>query len=868
MMRWWQIRKRDADLERELRAGLDLEEEDQLADGLAPEEARHAARRAFGNTALIKEQTHEEWGWAPFERLWQDIHSAFRHFRKNRRFSAICILTLALGIGAEATIYSVVHAVLIDPYPYRDAMRMVHIHLYDKDPAPYDLALDGTQFSAFEKSPVLDGAIAQDGYTMALTNGELPQQLQVGRMSGNSFAYFGVPTLLGREFSSSDKASVAVLSYHFWQSHFAARPNAVGQKLQLDHQDYEIIGVMPQRFAWWGDDVYVPLPYSTDPRRPANVFARLRAGVTSAQAEQALEPMLDNFARETPANFPQQFRVHVVPINEITIGRFRAFLVVLLFSVSFLLVLACVNVAILLLARGEARRPEIAMRKALGASRVRIVRQLLTESLLLSLAGGALGTVLALGGIRLVHFLIQPVPTIFPPEAAIALNMPVLLFSIGVSSLTGLVCGLWPALRLCRSELRHAMEGGTHKLAGRRGTFNAHTALLVLQVTLTILLLAGSGATVRRLAQLLHANLGYEPRNLASINLVLKERSHDQWADRVQYFAEIRKAIARDPEVISAAIGHLPPLLLDSTPIEIPGSKSSTGHVIAQQVSSEYFSTLGTPLLLGRVWTTSETSHAARLALINESMRRRYWAQGNPIGQTIILNGGIANGNVWRLVAPGDDQHFQIIGVVGDTPNKGLGETTNPGVFIPYSMMPFDGFDIVIRTRNDSVDLSHRIKEDVHGVDAGQAVGDPVTANDLLEGDSLGRERFAARLFSGFALLGLAFAICGLYGIQSYLVAQRTREFGLRIALGARRADIVEEVSRRCVLSVLAGTVVGVSISVALSRAFAYWTHGNVSDPAMLLATIAILFFAAVIASVGPAFTAASIDPMTALRSE
>lgn len=864
----WQIGKRGADLERELQADLELEEEEQRAGGLSHVEARHAARRAFGNPALIREHAHEEWGTAPFERVWQDVHYAFRQFRKDRRFFAICVLTLALGIGAEATIYSVVHAVLIDPYPYRDAMRMVHIHLYDKDPAPYDLALDGPQFASFEKSPVLDGAIAEDAYTMALTSNELPEQLQVGRMSRNSFDYFGVPALLGREFSPSDKANVAVLSYHFWKSHFWGRTVAIGQSLELDRQDYEIIGVMPQRFAWMGDDVYIPLPYSADPRRPANVFARLGAGISNAEAERALEPMLDGFAQETPANFPQQFKVHVVPINEIAIGRFRGFLVVLLLSVSFLLVLACVNVAILLLARGEARRPEIAMRKALGASRSRIMRQLLTESLLLCLAGGGLGTLLALGGVRLIRLLIEPLPSIFPPEATIALNTPVLLFSIGISLLTGLVCGLWPALRLYRTELRPALESGVHKLAGRRGTRDAHTALLVVQVTLTILLLAGSGATVRKLKQLLHADLGYEPRNLATVNLVLKEHSHDQWADRVHYFEQIRQAIARDPDVISAAIGHLPPLLFDSTPVAIPGLRSGTEDIVAEQVSPEYFSTLGTPLLLGRAWTSAETSHAARLALINESMRRRYWVQASPIGQAIVLNDGNANGNVWRLVAPGDNQHFQIIGVVGDTPNKGLGEATSPAVFIPYSMMPFDGFNVVIRTRNNSADLSRRIKEDVYNVDAGQAVGDLVTASDLLEGDSLGWERFAASLFSGFAFLGLAFAICGLHSIQSYLVAQRARELGVRIALGARRWHIVKEVSRRCILTVLMGAGVGVSISVALSHVFAYWTNGNVRDPVMLATGIGILFFAAVAASIGPALTAASIDPMRALRSE
>lgn len=867
-MKWWQLRRRDADLERELRSDLELEAEEQRKNGLSASDARIAAHRALGNATLIREQTHEAWGWASVERLWQDLQFSWRQFSKNPTFAALCILSLALGIGAQTTIYSVIRAVLIDPYPYRGAMRMVHIHLYDKDPAPYDLALDSAQFATLQKSPVLDGAIAEDGYTMALTSAELPEQLQVGRMSPNGFDYFGVPALVGREFGPSDKSNVAVLSYHFWISHFAGRPNVAGQSLQLDRRDYEIIGVMPQRFAWMGEDVYVPLPYSADPRRPANVYARLRQGVSNVRAEQALEPMLEAFAKETPANFPQQFKAHVVHINEVAIGRFKGFLGVLFASVSFLLVLACVNVAILLLARGEARQAEIAMRKTLGASSSRIVRQLLTESVFISLAAGVVGVLLAFIGIRIVLILIHPLPTIFPPEAEIALNVPVLLFSISISSLTGIACGLWPSVRLCRVDLRHAAESGAHKLAGKQGTYHAHRLLLTGQVVLTVLLLAGSGATVRELARLLHANLGYEPQNLASANLVLREGSHHQWADRVVYFERIREAIARDPQVVSAAIGHLPPSIIDSTPVAIPGLKGSEGHVSAQQVSREYFSTLGTPLLAGRLWTPAETAHAARLALINESMRWRYWPTANPIGQTIVLNNGVANGNVWRLVAPGDDQHFQVIGVVGDTPNRGLGEAVFPAVYVPYSMSPFDGFDVVVRTRTNPTVLLHNIKEDVQRVEAGQAVGSFITANDLLEGDNLGRERLAARLFTAFAFLGLAFAVIGLYSVQSYLVAQRRRELGLRIALGARRLHIAEVITRGAGISVLLGTCIGMLATLALSRVFADWTNGNARDPAMLLGIAGILFLAAAAASLGPVLSATAIDPARALRSE
>ena len=803
-----------------------------------------------------------------FEGLWQDLRCTARQFSKNRRFAAICIITLALGIGAQVTIYSVVQAVLIDPYPYRGAMRMVHVHLYDKDPAPYDLALDLPQFALFEKSPVLDGAIAEDVYTMALTGHALPEQLQVGRMSQNAFEYFGVPALLGRGFGSSDSSNVAVLSYHFWKSHFDGRSDVVGHSLQLDRHEYEVIGVMPQRFAWMGEDVYIPLPYSTDPRRPANVYARIRAGINDAQAERVLEPMLDAFARETPANFPQAFKVHVVHINELAIGRFRGFLTVLFLSVSSLLMLACGNVAILLLARGESRKGEIAVRKALGATRGRIVRQMLTESIVLSSAGGGLGVLLAVVGIRVVHLLIQPLPTIFPPEAEIALNVPVVLFSVGTSSLAGILCGMWPALRLCGTDLRQAVNGGSQKLAGRQGTRKAHGVLLTIEVTLIILLLAGTGATAQKLLELLHTNLGYEPQNLASVNLVLPEGSHDQWADRVLYYEQIRQAISRDPAVLSAGIGHLPPRIVDSTPVTIPDLKESSGKVIEQQVSPEYFAALRISLLRGRVWTSAETAHAAHLALINESMRRRYWPATDPIGKTMVLNNGVANGNAWRLVAPGVDQHFQVVGIVADTPNSGLGEAINPGVYVPFSIAPYDGFDVVLRTRSDPRGLLHAIREDVHAVSASQAVGDLVTASDLLEGDMLGRQRFAARMFTIFAVLGLAFALCGIYSIQSYFVAQQSRELGVRLALGARRLQVVKVVTRTSVFSVLAGSGIGIFTCIGLSGDFAEWTDGDVRDPWLLAGVVGILLFTAVVASVAPAIAATRIDPAQALRAE
>jgi predicted permease len=860
--------RKQADLDEELRDHIERQTEENRTHGMGEEEARWAALRAFGNLSAVREQTHDTWASATMERLERDIRYAARQCRRNKRFASICILTLALGIAAEAILFSVIHGVIIDPYPYRDAMRMVHLHLYDKEPIPDDLALDETQFKVFARSPVLDGAVAVDDYLLSLTGSGLPEPLQVSRMSLSSFEFLGVRPLLGRAFSSADSTNVAVLSESFWKSHFAGRADAVNKNIELDHEAYQVIGVMPARFAWRGADVYVPLAQTADPRRPAGVYARIRAGVINAQAEQVLDPMLQAFAKETPFNFPHEFKLHVVPINEVAIGKFRGFLMVLFLSVSFLLALACLNVAILLLARGEARSAEVSMRKALGASHASIVRQLLTETMFLALAGGCLGTLLTMGGIHLVRLLVEPLPDLFPAESSVRLNVPVLLFSVGISMLTGLLCGMWPALRLSGASLRSPVDGGSHKLAGRHGARKAHSVLLTLQVAIAVTLLAGSGATLRKLNQLLHAPLGYEPEHLAGTLLELREGAHVPWADRVHYFEQIREAAARDPEIESAAIGPLPPQQYSTMPLTVTGQSSRGDHVVAGQVSREYFATLQIPLLQGRVWSAAETTEAAHVALINDAMRRRYWLQQSPIGQGFVLNDGITDHNIWQAIAPGNNQHYQVIGVVGDTPNHGLGEATYPALYIPYSMEPSDGINLVVRSRRAPGDVSQRLKQDVFRIDAGQAVGRFTTASELLEKDSLGRERFAAWLFVCFAALGLAFAVSGLYSTQAYLVAQRTRELGVRMALGARRRQIVETVMRGCLVSVLAGTVTGLAASLGFSRVFAYWTGGNVSDPMMLAVVTGILVGAVLAASAAPAWTAASIDPIEALRSE
>jgi predicted permease len=865
---WLHRRRRFDDLSISIEEHLDEKIDEFVARGMPRREAEQAARRQFGNVALIDQRSREVWQWRWLERLWSDLRFSWRQAARTPLFALAVVATLAIGIGAESVVYSVIHAVLIDPYPYRDAMRMVHLHIYDKDPFPNDLGLTGPQFEQFKTLQVFDGAIAEDTTSMAKTDADLPEQVQIGRMSPDGFQFFGVAPQLGRGFTASDSPRVAVINYSFWNSHYAARADVIGKPLELDHVSFTIIGVMPQRFTWTGMQIYIPLEYSADPHRVARVFARLRAGVSDQAADQAIEPWIDAFVKETPFNFPPKFKAHVVHINEVAIGRFRGVLVILFVSVSFLLVLACVNVAILLLARGEARQAEIAMRKALGASRRRIVAQLLTESVLLSSAGGLGGVLLAMGGIRLIRHLVAPLPTLFPDEAVIALNMPVVLFSAGMAIATGVISGVWPAIRISRTDLRKAGNETSHKLASRHGTQKIHMALLTLQVAITILLLACSGATLRKLSQLMHASLGYEPANLYSVSLTLRDGAHNQWADRVHYFDQIRRTVESIPGIEAAAIGSLPPNIWTTKPISIPALNVNSGHITPQQVSPEYFSTLRIPLLHGRMWSTDEAAHAAQLAVVNEAFKRRYWPNSDPIGQLIILNNGVANANAWTLVAPGNNQHFVIIGVVGDSPNQGLDEEVSPGVYLPFSMTPSDAVEVVFRSQAEPIALTHSIKEQVRRIDAGQAVGRGYSATDQLEGDSLGREKFAASLFTAFAFLALVFAVCGLYCVQSYLVAQRNRELGVRLALGARRLHIIRLVTNSSLSAVAAGAAIGVVLSIMASRLFAQWTNGNSRDPATLALVVGVLLIAAFFASLGPAVAATSIAPAKSLQSE
>jgi putative ABC transport system permease protein len=877
-MQWFRrlfARQRIAnDLAEEIQQHLAESMDTLMADGMNRKDAEHAAKREFGNMTQIEETSREVWGWPAIESLMADVRFGLRQFRKDPVFTVVAVLSLALGIGATTVVFSIVYAVLINPYPYKGADRMAHVHIFDKTEFGDDLLLSSAQFDQFKNISVLDGAIAVDKETVSATGAELPESVSAAYLSPNAFEVFGISPLLGREFSQMDTkddshpANIIVLSYPYWQTHYGGSTDVIGKSLELDRTDYTIIGVLPKRFAWWpGGDVYFPLKFSPDPNRTAIVFVRIKPGVSYPAAQAALQASLKELAKQTPEHFPKNFTVRLVRLNDIFVGPFAGTLYTLFGAVGLLLVVGCVNVSILLLARGVVRTHELAVRAAIGAGRTRIVRQLLTESVALSIVGGSLGTALAYGGVGLVARLL-PSHT-FPGEASFRVNLPVLLFAICLATLTGIIFGLWPALHFSRPELSSILQAGSGKLSGNAGSIAVHRVLLAGQVALILVLMAAAGATVRSLYRFVHSPLGYDPENLGCITIPLRDGTYAQWDQRVAYFEQIRQKAENIPGIRSAAIVQtfLPPVSMYKSTAEIRGASDGVTTLTLQEVSPEYFSTLRIPLLSGRLWAQTEALHGAHVAIISVAMAHRYWPKGDAIGHMVHLD-ALRPRTAWVVAAPGNDGWVQVVGVVGDTPNNGLRDLVSPAVYVPYTLVLGDNVDLLVRTRGNPLNYVHTVREEIHTLDANQTISEVTTAEQRLETEGLSRERFIATVFVSFAFVGLVLGSVGLYSVVSYVVSQRAREFGIRMALGASRAHLVRIVVQSSAIAAAVGGGIGLAASIGLSRLVAHWTDGNLRDPLMLGAVGLIFLSVVTVASLIPARRAAWIDPMRVLRME
>jgi len=810
------------------------------------------------------------------ETLLQDLRYGLRQLNKSRGFAATAIVSLALGIGATTAVFSVVYAVLLDPYPYADSERMVHLVSKTKTGDNRWLYLTGPQYLQYRKAKSVEIAVAEDHWDLT-TTGELPENVQVDYLTGEGFNFFGVPALLGRGLIPSDAPEghdpqpVAVLGYAFWQRHYNGERGIMGKTIQLDHKDYTIVGVAQRRFTWGDADLYLPLKLSADQNRTYQVNTRLKPGVSRAAANAEFQALFEQFAKETPTHFPPDgFRMTIEGLNDHFVRELGNTLVLLLVSVGLLLAIGCGNVSILLLARGTAREHEFAVRSAVGASRIRIVRQLLTESLVLSLSGAALGILLAY---RTVAYIVTLLPEFsFPHEAAIRINLPVLCFSVALAMFTGVFFGLSPAMQLSRPEVSQVMQASTKKVIGGVRGRRAHQTLIAGQIALTLLLLASAGAAIQGFNKLNHSHYGYNPHNVMSVGIPMHDNTYTTWEKRAAYFDQLLQKVSTMPEVSSAALGTnaTPPDNGWNIKFEIQG-KAAVDEQRARVnfVSPEYFPVLQIPLLAGRVWDQAETRRGARLAVINETMAKQYFPGGDAIGQRI--RGPELKGEPPLVMTiPESDGWMEIVGVVGDAFNDGLGKPVKPAFYLPYTVgMPM-WTQVLVRTKVPPLTILRGVREQIHSVDADQQVEGHVRSLEewIRTQKEWAQEHLISLLFGAFAGLALVLAAIGLYSVVSYSVAQRTNEFGIRMALGAQRGDVLRIVMLSTTLSVGSGILTGVVLALACNRVITQWAQGSSIHGAVLVGVTLLLAGVAAGACLLPALRASTVDPMQALRYE
>ena len=576
--------------------------------------------------------------------LLEDLRFAFRQMARTPGFSLTAILSLALGIGATVSVFSVIYSAVLNAWPYADFNRACQIDTINKSGNEGEAGFTGPQIRQLRQVSGVEDVIAMNRWDLVITGNDIPENLYAVYFTGNAFQFFGMPAILGRYFMPSDAPDgqdpqpVAVLSYNFWRRHYNSDPGIVGKNIQLVHKDHTILGALPPRFTWMDGDVYLPLKMSQAQDVTYASRLKLKPGVSLEAAEQEIRPLLQQFDKERPNYYPSQFRVAVRKTGEYYVHDLRGTLTLLFGAVALLLAIGCGNVSILLLARGTTRQHELAVRSAVGASRFRIVRQLLTESLLLSLIGAGLGVVIAY---QTLGFIVARLPEYsFPHEADFHVNLPVLLFSVGLAVVSGVLFGVFPALEAARHEINHVIQAGSHKMAGSVRGKRMHTGLIAGQIALTLLLLTAAGAAIQGFSRMMQRPLGYDPYHVMSVGIPIHENTLKDWAERAAYFTQLRERVAATPGVISAGISSnaTPPSNGWPQPFEILGKTAAEQQEArANFVSPEYFTILHIPLVEGRLWEQSEVVHGATLAVVNHAFVRRYFPGEDVLSHSVRM---------------------------------------------------------------------------------------------------------------------------------------------------------------------------------------------------------------------------------------
>jgi putative ABC transport system permease protein len=877
-MKWWERRRER--LEGEMQAHIDLETQENIETGMSPVEARQAAIRNFGSLPLAQDQSHEVWGWLWPSRLWQDIRYALRGFKKNPGFTAVALLSLMLGIGASIALFSVVYGVLIAPYPYaRPNQIWAPAVLGPNDPVRGWHWYSLREMAEIQKLPAFSDVMATSVKPVMLTGGINPQSFYGVFLTGGAFNFLDVKPLIGRTIQPFDigpggePAPVVVLSYGYWQRFFSGDPHALGRKITLDDVPHTVIGVMPPRFGWWTNEAFwLPLRIDLADNSGVAVIMRLAPGVTRAAAEQQLNQLNLQLAALHPQDYPKgKMRTLLLNYMDITTasGEMSSSLHLLFAAVGLLLLIACVNVANLQLARTTGRAREIAMRLAIGAGRGRLVRQLLTESVLLSAVGGALGVLFAFGATRIIIALIPP--DYVPNEARITINGWVLLFSLGVSMLTGILFGLAPALRSSRPDLVETLKDGGGGATGSVRGRAMRSWLVVAEISLSVILLAGASLAVRGFVQLMNVDPGFQPQKVLRIDVTLAPKRYPTWQQRNTLDRNLLENVRHLPGVEAVALGNggMPYSGWRSS-FSIAGRARDEGRkVVLSLISREYPQTLGIPLKRGREFTAAEVESGMRVALINESAARLWPTGQDPTGREMQIDAlvqPIENPQV--LTVPGISSSVTIVGVIGDIKNDGLGDVTLPAVYLPYTLFSPPERQLAVRTAGDPLSIVNSVQLKARDLDKDLALGRPDKLEEVL-GEEAQQPRFNMTLFGSFALLGLVLAAIGIYSVISYNVTQRVQEIGVRMALGARRGDILKLIFLMVAKLAFLGLTIGLLGSVLIERFVRFQMFAKTSFGVTPLAAIVfVLACVALLAAWLPAARAGNLDPVTALRHE
>lgn len=805
--------------------------------------------------------------------LLQDIRFALRQLWKHPGFTLTAIFSLTLGIAATVSVFSVVYSVLLNPSPYPHANRIVQFSVLSKTGAEDTPYLRPDTIMTMRGAHAFSDIVEMDEEYMSETTGDVPLDVDVVYLSGNAFPFFGVPAMLGRTYLPSDAPEgqapqpVVVLTYQYWQRRFNGNTSVVGQALRLNGRSYTILGVMPRRFTWWDADVYVPLDIST--ASSSMTVMRLSPGVSPEAAAAEMRPIFLQMLREHPGHWLDDVTLDVRRIDDRLHRAMGGTLYLLFAAVGLLMGIGCANVSILLLARGTGRQHEFGVRAAVGASRWRILRQLLTESLVLGLAGAVLGVAATYRSTPLVVGLLPW--QLFPRGLAIPVHIPVLGFSVCLAVLTSVLFGLFPALQLAQPEIREIIQTNTQKAAGSVAGKRLHSILIAGQIALAMLLLTAAAAAIQSFRHLIQSDLGYDPHGVADFGIPIHPAGYNTWESRATYFQQLRNKAAETPGVTAAAMALIaPPYSTWDFPMEILG-QNALGSQFANinPVDPNYFQLLRIPLLQGRVWDATEAQRGARLAIINNAFARRYFPHGDALGHSVRVP-RLQNNEPYTVAADGSNGWLPIIGIVGDARNDGLDKPVKPEIYIPYSLFMINDVQILVSTKGDPRALEHSVRRQVAELNPGQQVAYPVVTLDdrLAHLPEWARERLIAVLSGTFSLLALLLAAVGLYSVISYSVSQRIHEFGIRMALGAQRHHILRNVLGTAGVSVGAGLAVGLVLSFSLNGLLSRWIEDSTRNPFLVLGSCLLLLIVALLACIVPAFRATLIRPMKALRTE